>query len=81
MNYFDFFDFKMAPVIDKTRVAKKYFDLQKQYHPDFYTQATEAEKEEALDISSQINKAFKIFKRISKRNRERYRHRIRFTNS
>lgn len=62
MNYFDLFNFKIAPVIDKTRVAKKYFELQKQYHPDFYTQATEAEKEEALDISSQINKAFKIFK-------------------
>lgn len=62
MNYFDLFNFKMAPVIDKTHVAKKYFELQKQYHPDFYTQATEAEKEEALEISSQINKAFRIFK-------------------
>ena len=62
MNYFNLFNFKLAPVIDKTRVAKKYFELQKQYHPDFYTQATEAEKEEALEISSQINKAFKIFK-------------------
>ncbi len=62
MNYFELFNFKMAPVIDKTHVAKKYFELQKQYHPDFYTQATEAEKEEALEISSQINKAFRIFK-------------------
>lgn len=62
MNYFDLFDFKLAPVIDKNLVAKKYFELQKKYHPDFYTQATEAEKEEALEISSQINKGFKIFK-------------------
>ncbi len=62
MNYFDLFNFRLAPVIDKTHVAKKYFELQKKYHPDFYTQATEAEKEEALEISSQINKGFKIFK-------------------
>lgn len=62
MNYFDLFGFTLAPVIDKTQVAKKYFELQKKYHPDFYTQATEAEKEEALEISAQINKGFKIFK-------------------
>lgn len=62
MNYFELFDFKLRPVIDKTLVAKKYFELQKKYHPDYYTQATEAEQEEALEISSQINKAFRIFK-------------------
>lgn len=62
MNYYELFNFKIAPKIDKTLVAKKYFELQKRYHPDFYTLSTESEKEEALLTSAQINKAYKIFK-------------------
>ena len=34
--------------IDPGKLAKKYFELQKKYHPDFYTQASEYEQEEAL---------------------------------
>jgi len=61
MNYFDLFGFLEAPVIDKSLVAKKYFELQKAHHPDFFTQANEAEKEAALEQSAQINKAFTVF--------------------
>jgi len=62
MNYFELFGFPVAPVVDKTYVAKKYFQLQKSHHPDFFTQATEAEKEAALEQSAHINKAFTVFK-------------------
>jgi len=40
----------------------KYFELQKKYHPDFFTQGTEHEQELALETSSQVNKALKILK-------------------
>lgn len=61
MNYFELFEIPVSLKIDKALLPKKYFALQKKYHPDFFTNATEAEKEEALQKSSAINKAFKIF--------------------
>ncbi|WP_301924321.1 Fe-S protein assembly co-chaperone HscB [Ferruginibacter sp.] len=61
MNYFELFDLPVSLTIDKSGLAKKYFELQKKYHPDFYTQADEAEQEDALEKSSDINKALKIF--------------------
>jgi molecular chaperone HscB len=61
MNYFELFDIPEALLVDKSQLARRYFDLQKKYHPDFYTGATEAEKATVLEKSAQINKAFKTF--------------------
>lgn len=66
MNYFELFGFEVAPVIDKKLLAEKYFVLQKQNHPDFFTQASETEKEEALEQSAAINKAFATFQNEDK---------------
>lgn len=62
MNYFELFELPVSLKIDKGRLAQKYFELQKKYHPDFFTQATEHEQEQALELSSQLNKALKILK-------------------
>jgi molecular chaperone HscB len=62
MNYFDLFDIPVSLKIDKAIISKKYIELQKKYHPDFYTQSTEYEQQEALDKSSVINKALKTFR-------------------
>ena len=61
MNYFKLFELKEAPVIDKTTLARRYFELQKKFHPDFYTNENEAERENATMHSAEINKAFNIF--------------------
>ena len=61
MNYFELFGLPQAPSVDRLFLAKKYFELQKENHPDFFTQATETEKENALEQSAAINKAFNIF--------------------
>lgn len=61
MNYFELFGFEVAPQVDKSLVAKKYFALQKNSHPDFFTQSTETEQENALEQSADINKAFAVF--------------------
>ena len=66
MNYFELFGFPVSPRVDKTLVSQKYFELQKINHPDFFTQATEAEKEDALQQSAAINKAFTIFQNDEK---------------
>jgi molecular chaperone HscB len=62
MNHFELFGLPVGFKIDRTKLAEKYFELQKKYHPDFFTQGTEHEQEQALEISSQLNKALKIFK-------------------
>jgi len=61
MNYFELFEIPVSLNIDKSSLAKKYFELQKKYHPDFYTQANEDEQQDVLEKSSAINKALKIF--------------------
>ena len=62
MNYFELFELPVSLKIDQSKLAQKYFELQKKYHPDFFAKGTEHEQEEALEISSQLNKALKTFK-------------------
>ena len=62
MNHFELFDLPVSLKTDTSKLALKYFELQKKYHPDFFAQATEHEQEQALEISSQLNKALKILK-------------------
>jgi len=62
MNYFELFELPVAIQIDKTKLAQKFFELQKKYHPDFFANGTEHEQAEALEISSQLNKALKVLK-------------------
>ena len=66
MNYYELFQFNEAPVIDKKLLSEKYFALQKQNHPDFFTQENEADQEDALQQSASINKAFTTFQNEDK---------------
>ena len=61
MNYFELFEIPVSLQVETGSFTKKYFELQKKFHPDFYTQASEADQEEALEKSSMINKAWKVF--------------------
>ena len=62
MNYFELFEIPVSFKVDKASLARKYFELQKKYHPDFFLQGTEFEQAEALERSSQVNRALNIFK-------------------
>jgi molecular chaperone HscB len=62
MNYFELFDIPVSVTVDRTVLAKKYFELQKRYHPDFFAQEDESIQQEALEKTSELNKAFKILK-------------------
>jgi molecular chaperone HscB len=66
MNYFELFEIPVAPTIDKTGLSRKYFELQKKFHPDFFTNESEEEKESVLQQSADINKGFKIFQNKEK---------------
>jgi molecular chaperone HscB len=62
MNYFELFEIPVAPHVNRSQLSSKYFGLQKKYHPDFYSNASDTDKEEVLKISADINKAFNTFK-------------------
>ncbi|MFT3679558.1 MAG: Fe-S protein assembly co-chaperone HscB [Ferruginibacter sp.] len=60
MNYFELFEIPVSIKPDKAALTKKYFELQKKYHPDFYTKENEYEQADALELSSVVNKAYKV---------------------
>jgi molecular chaperone HscB len=60
MNYFELFEIPVSLNPDKQLLNKKYIELQKRFHPDFFTQADEAEQAEVLEKSSLINKGIKV---------------------
>jgi molecular chaperone HscB len=62
MNYFELFELPISPIVDKALLSKKYFTLQRKFHPDFFSEASEFEREDALDQSAAVNKAYLIFK-------------------
>jgi molecular chaperone HscB len=61
MNYYELFQIPESPVVDKAVVSKKLIELQKTFHPDFFTNENEEDKENALAKSAEINKAYNIF--------------------
>ena len=61
MNYFEIFGLPVQLTIDKTALPKKFFELSRKFHPDFYANSTPSEQERALEITASLNKAFKTF--------------------
>jgi len=66
MNYFELFDLPVGFYVDKSLLTSKYFSLQKKYHPDFYSSASDDDKEEVMKISADINKAYHTFQNPDK---------------
>jgi len=61
MNYFELFEMPISLTVDKKYTQDKYFELQKKYHPDFFSNENEEEQDAVLEKSSMINKAYKLF--------------------
>jgi molecular chaperone HscB len=61
MNYFQIFGLPVQLKVDKTTLPKKYFELSRKFHPDFFANSTPAEQQQALEITASLNKAFKTF--------------------
>ena len=64
MNYFELFEIPEHLLFDAEKLQEKFYELSRKYHPDFYSQSSEQEQQEVLEKSSQINKAFQIFKNL-----------------
>lgn len=61
MNYFELYGLPVLMKVDVSEVKKKYYELSRRYHPDFYTQDNETVQADVLERSADVNKAFKVF--------------------
>jgi len=58
MNYFEFYGIKESFSPDVEKLKKKFYELSKRYHPDFYANEDEAKQQEILELSTINNKAW-----------------------
>ncbi len=61
MNYFELFDIPVQLNVNVASLSKKFFELSKKYHPDYFVQQSEEAQGEALEKSALLNKAWKTF--------------------
>lgn len=61
MDYFELFGLPVQLSVDKEALKKKYFALSRMHHPDYFIQQEDAARQNALETSASINKAYKIF--------------------
>jgi molecular chaperone HscB len=67
MNYFDFYGLPETFSLNDADVKKKFYQLSKQYHPDFYANEDEAKQQEILELSTLNNKAYQTLANPTKR--------------
>jgi len=58
MNYFEFYGMPESFNPDVALLKKKFYQLSKQYHPDFYANEDEEKQQEILELSTLNNKAY-----------------------
>jgi molecular chaperone HscB len=61
MNYFELYNIPVSFQPDPQLVRSRFYELSRKYHPDFFSNADEAEQAEVLEKSSAVNKAYKTF--------------------
>lgn len=67
MYYFELFELPLSLKIDEKKIIDKYYILSKKYHPDRYVMSTDEEKDLALKMTADINKAKDVLLNIQSR--------------
>ena len=67
MNYFEFYGINESFTPDAALLKKKFYELSKRYHPDFYANEDEAKQQEILELSTINNKAYNVLSNANKR--------------
>jgi len=62
MDYFKLFGLSPQLELDTKALKRKYYQLSKEAHPDHFTQDDAATQQKQLDVSSQVNEAYKTLK-------------------
>ena len=61
MTYFELFDIPVQLKVNTVSLSKKFFELSRKYHPDYFATGNEKAQAEALEKSALLNKAWKTF--------------------
>ncbi|MEO7394933.1 MAG: Fe-S protein assembly co-chaperone HscB [Chitinophagaceae bacterium] len=61
MTYFELFDIPIQLKVNTVSLSKKFFELSKKYHPDYFTNENADIQAEVLEKSALLNKAWKTF--------------------
>jgi molecular chaperone HscB len=67
MNYFEFYGIPESFKLNEGLIKKKFYELSKQYHPDFYAGEDEETQQEILELSTLNNKAYQALSAPAKR--------------
>src|SRR5438128_1152505 len=67
INFFEFYNIPESFHIDEAKLKKQFYDLSKQYHPDFYANESEERQQEILELSTINNTAYKTLADPNKR--------------
>jgi len=67
MNYFEFYGLPESFEIDAAQFKKKFYELSKKYHPDFYAAESAEKQDEVLQLSTLNNKAYQVLADPAKR--------------
>jgi molecular chaperone HscB len=59
MNYFELFEIPVTLTPDPAILRKKYLELSRRYHPDYFVNTSGEEQLNALEVSALLNKGLK----------------------
>ncbi|MBP6215273.1 MAG: Fe-S protein assembly co-chaperone HscB [Chitinophagaceae bacterium] len=61
MTYFELFDIPVQLKINVTSLSKKFFELSRKYHPDYFANENDEAQAAVLEKSALLNRAWKVF--------------------
>ena len=67
MDYFEFYGIPQSFNVDESVVKRRFYELSKTYHPDFYINHSEEKQQEILELSTINNKAYQVLSNPAKR--------------
>jgi len=62
VNYFEVFDLPKILVIDPGMLEKKFHELSRKFHPDYFTTGSAEDKQKALAMTSLLNDAYRTLR-------------------